>query len=234
MQQRELVGEQSEHLGVRVGGLEQPRHRITRTSGGVERGRVIAHGAVGRHRVDAGHGEQVTATLVQDRPNVEERLQSRPKAAPGPASALGDGTQTSVPGGVQVQNAVRLAVANRTQHDRLRLQRAGHARPSPACRPGCRAGQPGRAILCEVMSNVILYTTEYCSRCTSAKALLARREIGYEEINLAKDPDGRAKLSELTGMVTFPQIVIDGKTLGGFDELLAADRAGRLRELIAA
>jgi glutaredoxin 3 len=84
------------------------------------------------------------------------------------------------------------------------------------------------------MSNVIVYTTEHCSRCTSAKALLARREIGYEEINLAKDPDGRAKLSELTGMITFPQIVIDGKTLGGFDELLAADRAGRLRELIAA
>jgi glutaredoxin 3 len=84
------------------------------------------------------------------------------------------------------------------------------------------------------MSNVIMYTTEYCSRCTSAKALLARREIGYEEINLAKDPDGRAKLSQLTGMVTFPQIVIDGQTLGGFDELLAADRAGRLRELVAA
>jgi glutaredoxin 3 len=84
------------------------------------------------------------------------------------------------------------------------------------------------------MSKVIVYTTEHCSRCASAKTLLARREIGYEEINLAKDPDGRAKLSQLTGMITFPQIVIDGKTLGGFDELLAADRAGRLRELVAA
>jgi glutaredoxin 3 len=84
------------------------------------------------------------------------------------------------------------------------------------------------------MSTVIVYTTEYCSRCSSAKALLARRGIGYEEVNLAKDPDGRATLSALTGMVTFPQIVIDGTTLGGFDELLAADRAGRLSELIAA
>ena len=79
-----------------------------------------------------------------------------------------------------------------------------------------------------------MYTTEYCSRCTSAKALLARREIGYEEVNLAKDPDGRAKLSELTGMVTFPQIVIEGETLGGFQELLAADRAGKLPELLGA
>ncbi len=59
--------------------------------------------------------------------------------------------------------------------------------------------------------------------------LLGQREIAYEEINLARDPDGRAELSELTGMITFPQIVIDGETLGGFDELLAADRAGRLK-----
>jgi glutaredoxin 3 len=84
------------------------------------------------------------------------------------------------------------------------------------------------------MSKVIVYTTEYCSRCMSAKALLARREIGFQEVNLAKDPDGRAELSQLTGMVTFPQIVIDGNTLGGFDELLAADRAGRLHDLAAA
>jgi glutaredoxin 3 len=84
------------------------------------------------------------------------------------------------------------------------------------------------------MSTVIVYTTERCSRCVSTKALLARRGIGYEEINLAKDPDGRAELSRHTGMITFPQIVIDGETLGGFDQLLAADREGRLSELIAA
>jgi glutaredoxin 3 len=64
--------------------------------------------------------------------------------------------------------------------------------------------------------------------------LLTRREISYEEINLAKDPDGRAKLAEQTGMITFPQIVIDGETIGGFDDLLAADRAGRLSQLLAA
>lgn len=64
--------------------------------------------------------------------------------------------------------------------------------------------------------------------------LLARRNITYDEINLARDPDGRTKLAELTGMVTFPQIVIDGESLGGFDQLLAADRAGRLSELLAA
>jgi glutaredoxin 3 len=84
------------------------------------------------------------------------------------------------------------------------------------------------------MKSITVYTTDRCSKCTSAKILLDRREISYQEVNLAKDPDGRAKLSELTGMFTFPQIVIDGETLGGFDELLAADRAGRLPELLAA
>jgi glutaredoxin 3 len=84
------------------------------------------------------------------------------------------------------------------------------------------------------MKPITVYTTERCPYCTSAKTLLAKREIEYEEINLARDPDGRAKLSELTGMFTFPQIVIDGEPLGGFQELLAADRAGRLSELLAA
>ncbi len=84
------------------------------------------------------------------------------------------------------------------------------------------------------MPIVTLYTTERCSRCVSAKTLLTRRGIPYQEVNLAKDPDGRAELSRRTGMVTFPQIVIEGETLGGFDDLLAADREGRLSELLAA
>jgi glutaredoxin 3 len=81
---------------------------------------------------------------------------------------------------------------------------------------------------------VIMYTTNACPFCSSAKALLTKRKIEYTEINLARDPDGRAELAEKTGMVTFPQIVIDGEPLGGFQELLAADRAGTLPELLAA
>jgi glutaredoxin 3 len=80
----------------------------------------------------------------------------------------------------------------------------------------------------------MLYTTDPCARCVTAKALLTRRGIGYEEINLAKDPDGRAELARNTGMTTFPQIVIDGETLGGLDQLVAADREGRLKALVAA
>jgi glutaredoxin 3 len=84
------------------------------------------------------------------------------------------------------------------------------------------------------MKPVTVYTTDQCSRCVSAKMLLKRRNIAFDEINLAKDADGRDKLAKQTGMVTFPQIVIDGESIGGFDQLLAADRAGRLSELLAA
>jgi glutaredoxin 3 len=84
------------------------------------------------------------------------------------------------------------------------------------------------------MSGVRVYTTDRCSLCVSAKALLASRGIAYEEINLSRDPDGRAELSRCTGLFTFPQIVVDGESIGGFVELLAADREGRLAELLAA
>ncbi len=60
---------------------------------------------------------------------------------------------------------------------------------------------------------------------------MAKRNVPYEEINLAKDPEGRAELVRMTGMMTFPQVVIDGEPIGGYQELVAADRDGRLRGL---
>jgi len=84
------------------------------------------------------------------------------------------------------------------------------------------------------MSKITVYSTEPCSFCVRAKDLLERRGLRYEEINLAKDPAGRAQLVEETGMMSFPQIVIAGQVLGGFTELVAADRSGRLAELAAA
>jgi glutaredoxin 3 len=84
------------------------------------------------------------------------------------------------------------------------------------------------------MKRVTVYTTEQCSLCTNAKTLLERRGIGYKEVNLTKDPDGRAELERRTGMFTFPQILVDEELIGGFRELLAADQEGRLTDLIAA
>jgi glutaredoxin 3 len=78
------------------------------------------------------------------------------------------------------------------------------------------------------VTRVIVYTADPCRRCGNAKALLEARGIAYDEVNLAKDPDGRAELARQTGLMTFPQIVVDGEPLGGFDDLEAAVASGRL------
>ncbi len=83
------------------------------------------------------------------------------------------------------------------------------------------------------MKSVIVYTTDHCSLCTSAKTLLESRGIAYQEVNLARDPDSRLELQRRTGMFSFPQILIDSESIGGFAELLAADQEGRLTELLA-
>src|ERR1700750_2295909 len=81
------------------------------------------------------------------------------------------------------------------------------------------------------MANITVYSTEPCSFCARDKELPERRGYAYEEINLSKDPAGRAELVERTGMFSFPQIVIDGQVLGGFRELVQADMSGQLQEL---
>jgi len=82
------------------------------------------------------------------------------------------------------------------------------------------------------MAVVTVYTTDPCSFCVRVKQLLAARGIAYEEINLAKDPDGRAELLQRTGMMSFPQVIVGDQLVGGFQETLRADQTGELRELL--
>lgn len=83
-------------------------------------------------------------------------------------------------------------------------------------------------------AGIVMYSTDHCSFCTRAKALLEARGIAFDEINLERDPDGRQELARRTGMLSFPQILIGDELVGGFMELVAADRAGRLKGLQSA
>ena len=67
-----------------------------------------------------------------------------------------------------------------------------------------------------------------CPRCGTPV-----RKLEFVEINLAKDPAGRAQLVEETGMLSFPQIVVGDVHVGGFQQLVHADQSGRLAELTA-
>ena len=80
---------------------------------------------------------------------------------------------------------------------------------------------------------ITVYTTDPCARCIKAKALLQARGLEFREVNLAKDPVGRRRLAEFTGHMTFPQIVIGEEPVGGFQDLIEADRTGRLAQLAA-
>ena len=79
---------------------------------------------------------------------------------------------------------------------------------------------------------VTVYTTEPCGFCRQTKALLTARGVTYAEVNLVKDPVGRSELVALTGQMTFPQVLVGERSVGGFRELLEADRAGTLEELL--
>ena len=80
---------------------------------------------------------------------------------------------------------------------------------------------------------VTVYTTEPCGFCRQAKALLTSRGIEYEEINLARSPEGREALVARTGQMTFPQVLVGERSIGGFRELVEADRDGSLKTLLA-
>ena len=80
---------------------------------------------------------------------------------------------------------------------------------------------------------VIVYTTDPCSFCARVKGMLKTRGVDYAEVNLSKDPSGRLELVQRTGMMSFPQIVVGERLVGGFNELLAAaEQDGRLDELL--
>jgi glutaredoxin 3 len=90
------------------------------------------------------------------------------------------------------------------------------------------------AILYEVMSKITIYTTEPCSFCTRVKGMLKAQGVEFAEVNLSKDPAGRVELAHKTGMMSFPQVLVGNRLLGGFAELQAAAEDGRLADLLAA
>src|SRR3954462_3879979 len=83
------------------------------------------------------------------------------------------------------------------------------------------------------MASLQMYTTRWCGYCVRAKALLESRGLDFEEISLGEDPGFRGRLLELPGGWTVPQIVIDGRPIGGYTELWQLDRSGELERLAA-
>jgi glutaredoxin 3 len=94
--------------------------------------------------------------------------------------------------------------------------------------PGCVTTASVSAILASVPSRVILFSTDACTFCGHAKSLLMKRGVAFEEVNLGPHPELQAELAAVTGLDSFPQIIVDGEPLGGLNELRAADGSGAL------
>ena len=73
-----------------------------------------------------------------------------------------------------------------------------------------------------------IYTSEDCPYCTAAMRLLRKRDLDYTEIELANDPALVKQMVEQTGQTSTPYIFIDGRHIGGFDELVEMDQEGTL------
>jgi glutaredoxin 3 len=83
-----------------------------------------------------------------------------------------------------------------------------------------------------MIADVKVYTTPICPYCIRAKALLKKRNVPFEEIDVSKDEAKRTWLVKATGQRTVPQIFIDEKPIGGSDELQALDTSGELATLL--
>jgi len=80
---------------------------------------------------------------------------------------------------------------------------------------------------------VRVYILRGCPYCVRAKSLLDRKKVGYDELDVTTDYEGRARVSKSTGHRTFPQIFIGEEFVGGYDELSALERAGKLDAKLA-
>jgi glutaredoxin 3 len=82
-------------------------------------------------------------------------------------------------------------------------------------------------------AHVRIYTRKWCGYCTAAERLLKAKGVAFENIDCTDDPAKRTWLVEATGRTTVPQIFIDGKPIGGYDDLNALDKRGALDGLLA-
>ena len=85
------------------------------------------------------------------------------------------------------------------------------------------------------MATIEIYTKPTCGFCHMAKRLLNTKDISFAEVNISAEPNRRAEMIQrANGSSTVPQIFVDGKHVGGCDDLFALERSGKLDALLAA
>ena len=85
------------------------------------------------------------------------------------------------------------------------------------------------------MATVEIYTRDFCPYCSRAKALLEQKGVDFTEYDVGMGGPKKVEMIDRAGgRSTVPQIFIDGQHIGGCDDMVALDRAGKLDDLLAA
>ncbi len=85
------------------------------------------------------------------------------------------------------------------------------------------------------MKQIEIYTSPLCGYCHAAKRLLSEKGVSFSEIDVSRDHERRAEmLGRANGRRTVPQIFVGDTHVGGYDDLSALDRSGKLDPLLAA
>lgn len=83
-----------------------------------------------------------------------------------------------------------------------------------------------------LVATIIIYSSLTCPYCDHAKELLDQKGLAYKEVNVDQDPNYLREMVEKSGRRTVPQIFIDGKHIGGFDDLRRLNESGKLDALV--
>ena len=86
--------------------------------------------------------------------------------------------------------------------------------------------------MADARPDIVMYTTGYCPYCVAAKNFLKSRGQEWREVRVDTDPVQRAEMMKLSHRTSVPQIFINGTHVGGFDDMVALDRAGNLVPLL--
>ncbi|MFC1619234.1 glutaredoxin domain-containing protein [Candidatus Neomarinimicrobiota bacterium] len=82
------------------------------------------------------------------------------------------------------------------------------------------------------MAQIELYVTSWCPYCSMARNLLHSMGLVWREINIDKEGITRADLANLTGRFTVPQIIINGRPVGGYEDLYLLSQSGKLKDIL--
>ena len=84
------------------------------------------------------------------------------------------------------------------------------------------------------MKDVIVYATNYCPYCRQAERFLTEKQVPFQTVDVTDDDAMRAKLVEMSGQRTVPQIFIGGASIGGYSDMMALHQKGQLMPLLEA